>query len=533
MMVNSPLEIYGVVIGAEVYDSFFNILYSFGFVYLPLFFIALSGLKTLFENPYGHKVALGRAYWQLGGWMVAMMIAMIPIYPLNVDSVSYTPVCSVNATASTYGNTGTTYDNVLGDQSFPDINVPPLMAFFLEAFSGITNAGIVSLPCNTDVPAIQGTIDTTQLSPQLAQSVNRFRAECFSKASAFMTTQHPDPSTYQAIEKQYGGASDLGWVGSHVYQTLYYPDLYPSSPVPGFPYADFPYQYQSFNKQNADTPTPQWGFPSCEQWWNDSDFGIENQIVNSVANHAPNDPHLGDTSIVDEVNTWLTKIHTSFNTGGSVNSSDLISYSLLYDKGSNSAFSNNVTSNYVDDDGMDGGNDDHDIFSTIALTHGITMGLAEVGQDMTMMNSTIQRVEIQHEIEIMQAVFLTILISVGPIVLLAGNLRMGVIFTYFFLIASVIMVSFLEHLIHYMEMSIYASTGMTGSLSSLTTEYPYLYNTFTKLYQYAPFIYLAVMGWCGVAAGAGIQSMAGKSSVVGNSDGVAKKAVGLATAAML
>ena len=94
------------------------------------------------------------------------------------------------------------------------------------------------------------------------------------------------------------------------------------------------------------------------------------------------------------------------------------------------------------------------------------------------------------------------------------------------------MVAFLEHLIHSLEMSIYMSTGMTSSLTSLTTEYPYVYNIFTKLYQYAPFAYLAVMSWCGVAAGSGIQSMAGQSTSVGKSDVITGKIAGAASTAI-
>lgn len=525
MMVNSPLEIYGAVIGAQVYDDFFNILYSFGFVYLPLVFIALSGIKTLLESPWGYRVAVGKAYWQLGGWIVAVMIALVPIYPLSVNSISYTPVCSTGAETSTYGNTGTTYDQVLGSQGFPDINVPPLMAFFGEAFSGITNAAITSLPCNTDVPAIQGTIDTTQMNPQLAESVKRFNAECFAKAAAAMTNQNPDPSTYQDIENQYGGASDMGWIGSHVYQSLYYSNIYPSTPVPGFPYNNFPYPYQSYNSQNSNIPTPQWGFPNCEQWWSDPVYGIEGQMVQAVQNQEPNDPHLGNTSIVSEVGDWLTQIATGNNVGSQVTSSDAISYSLLYDKGSQSAFINNGLSGYVNDNGMDSGNDVSSLLysPTLGLTKWASSVSADIGQGFQVVSSSMERVEIQHEIEIMQAVLLTILISVGPLVMLAGNLRMSVIFTYFFLIGSVILMAFLEALIHYLEMSVYMSSGMLNSLEGLGSQYPYVYNVFTKLYQYAPFIYLSVMSWCGVAAGSGIQSFMDNSSVVKTANGIGSK----------
>ena len=523
MMVNSPLEIYGAVIGAEVYDDFFNIFYSFGFVYLPLVFIALSGIKTLLESPWGYRVALGKAYWQLGAWVVGMMFALIPLYPLNINSVSYIPVCSVNAETSTYGSTGTTYDQVLGNQGFPEVDVPPLMALFAEGFSGITNAAIASLPCNTDVAAIQGTIDTTRLNPQLAESVKRFNTECFAKASAEMSNQNPDPSTYQTIENQYGGASDLGWVGSHVYQDLYYSSIYPTTPVPGFPYNNFPYQYQNFNKQNANMPTPKWGYPNCEQWWSDPVYRIEGQLVQAVEKQQPNDPHLGLPSVVTQVGNWLQELATGNNIGSQVTSDDAISYSLLYDKGSESAFANNSFSSYVNDNGLDAGNDVNDMFHTVGATQWLTGLAADAGQGFATINSSMERVEIQHQIEIMQAVLLTILISVGPLVMLTGNLRMSVVFTYFFLIGSVVLMAFLEHLIHYLEMSTYTSTGMLNSLTGLASQYPYVYNIFTKLYQYAPFIYLAIMSWCGVAVGAGVQSFMSNSSAVKSASGVGGK----------
>ncbi len=426
---------------------------------------------------------------------------------------------------STYGNTGTTYDTVLGDQSFPAIAVPPLMALFMEAFSGITNAAIAGLPCQTDVSAIQGTIDTTQLSPALAQSVGRFQNECYSKAAAQFNNQNPDPSTYQSIANQYGGNTDLGWVGSHVYQSLYYSKMYPSSPVPGFPYSSFPYQYQQYNSQQSNIPTPQWGFPTCQQWWSDPQYGLESQLVNAVSQQQPSNPHLGNTSITSEVSNWLQKLSSGgSNVGASVTSDDAITYSLLYDKGSQSAFGNNDFSNYVEDDGLDLSNDDSDTYGWVGVEHGIESELADAGQTWhAAMSSSLQRVEIQHEVEIMQAIVLTILISVGPLLMLAGNLRMGVIFTYFFLIGSVIMIPLLEHLIHYLEMSIYGGTGTGNGLYSLTSQYVYLYNIFTTLYQFAPFVYLLVMSWCGVTAGAGVQSLVSGSNMTGKSAGVTQK----------
>jgi hypothetical protein len=298
--------------------------------------------------------------------------------------------------------------------------------------------------------------------------------------------------------------------------------------VPGFPYNSFPYPYQSFNQQQANMPTPQWGFPTCEQWWADPVYGLESQLVSAVQNHQPSDPHLGMPPIVNQVGSWLQKMASSMNIGSQVQSSDVIAYSMLYSKGSQSAFANQ-SGNYINDNGFDASNNITDVLHAMSITQGLDNIAADAGQGFAAISSSMERVEIQHQVEIMQAVLLTILISVGPLVMLAGNLRMNVIFTYFFLIGSVILMAFLEQLIHYLEMSIDTSTGLMNSLTSMGTDFPYVYNVFTKLYQYAPFIYLAVMSWCGVAVGSGIQGLMTNASIAEKSKGIGQKLAGAAS----
>jgi hypothetical protein len=304
---------------------------------------------------------------------------------------------------------------------------------------------------------------------------------------------------------EYGGQSDLGWMGSHTFQALYYGDIYPTTPVQGFPYSSFPYPYQSYN-QASGMPTPQWGFPSCEDWWSDSQYGIEAQMVNLASQHQTNDPHLGSESLMDKVSDWLNATQSPVS-GSQVAPNDVIAYQMLYGKGQ-SSFAQQGFSNYVDDNGIDGGINDKSDDAFLPMAHGLASLVADIGQDVhAAENASLMRVEIQHEIEIMQAVLLALLLSIGPLVMLAGNIRMGVIFTYFFLIGSVIFMAFVETLIHYLEMSIYAGTGMTNTLTGLTSQYAYVYNVFTQLYLWAPFIYLAIMSWCGVALGGGFQGL--------------------------
>jgi len=140
MMVNGPLEIYSLVIGAKLYDNLFNILVSFGVAFIPLLVIFFSNIGRFFETPFEHAAdtSLRRVGYELFGYVFSIMLFVAPTHKLDVTGITYQPMCTPSATISRFGDTGTTYDNVFENLEYQNIRIPWGLGFVLT--------GLVWLP---------------------------------------------------------------------------------------------------------------------------------------------------------------------------------------------------------------------------------------------------------------------------------------------------------------------------------------------------------------------------------------------------
>lgn len=509
MMANSPLEIYSTVIGVKLYDDLFNIMVSTGLAFLPLVSLLFENITEPYESPFQHaaETSYRRVAVQFAILIFSIILFAAPTHQLNINTIQFHPNCSeTSAQNSQFGDTGTTYDDVLGKFQYGDMYLPIGMIFVLSGASGVTNAAIISLPCQTDVQAMQNTIDTTRVTQDLANQLSRFQTECYAAAKNEFSTQTPDPSTYQTTMNNYGGQDDLGWVGSHTFQSMYYDNLYPSQPVSGFSYAAYPGQYGSHNQQAGVAPS-EWGYPSCQEWWSDPEHGLQHQLVELAEEHHPQDSHLGELSLSEEVNKWLAQVKTTTGLGSQVTSSDVIAHDLLYDTGSESSFRgsssfNNGNNTNIDNPSFEG-------------------RLAAVGgQAVKAPFAALDRAEAKQEVSIIQAVLMAMCLALGPVILVLGGYRVPVVFSYYFVVSSIIGITFIEDLVTYIENSLHASMNLDLYDLSLS---PMLFNLFSKLYFYAPLMFLSLMSICGIYVGSALNQIFDNSSV-GESSNLIKSA---------
>ena len=522
MMVNGPLEIYGTVIGVKLFDAIFNILASTGIVFIPLLIMIFENITKPYESEIenGAATSLKRVSIHLFLWIFTVMLFVAPTWHLDVTEITYKPVCATQAVTSSFGDTGTTYDNAFENLDYSDLRIPVMMGFILSGMSGFTNAAITSLPCKTDVEKIQNTIDTTRLTPKLNAQVERFQNECFAPAKAQFDNQTPDKSTYKSLMKEYGGNTDLSWIGSHVFQTLYYGQIYPTKPVPGFPNGEYPSQYQSYNQEQGVDPS-QWGYPDCETWWTDPEYGLQQKLVNLASKHDPQNSHLGNLPLTDEVSSWIARAKRFTHVGSQITADDVISHDMLYDPGNNSGFGRNYTGWMSDEDtpiGMENSSVQRDTAEVAA----------NIGQAFDAAKSVAKREEISEEIPILQAILLSFGLAIGPMIIVVGMMTgrsISVIFTYYFLIGSLFFMTFIEKFIHYLELSLHASqnNGLYAMGDNLV-----MFNVFTQLYFYAPILYLMLMSIAGIGIGNSI-GKAFSNSASGSANGIIGSAVGAIT----
>ena len=123
MMANGPLEIYGTVIGAKLYDSIFNILRSCGFAFWPLLGLFFHNITFTYETPFetGADTSLRRVSIQFIVLVFCIMLFAAPTHKLDITGIIYKPACSPSAEPSTFGDTGTTYDDAFSDFDYDDI----------------------------------------------------------------------------------------------------------------------------------------------------------------------------------------------------------------------------------------------------------------------------------------------------------------------------------------------------------------------------------------------------------------------------
>ena len=287
MLVNNPLELYSVYIGWREYDYIFSALYQIGLTLLPFLMLIFENLTQPFEQPFGDAAdtSLRRVSIELFFMAIIFMVCVYPNWPLQMSDIQYKPHCSSTGQMATPGSSGTTYDSVFENatSSGDPVYMPPAFALVTSISSGFTNGLIEwSIPCETNLTQMMNQMSLSSFSNDLSEQIKRFNTECYQRANNQFQTQKPDVSSYESTLEENGGESDLQWVGSHVYQQLYYPKLQPDKPVPGFPYSQFPSQYVDDAVENGEMSTPEDGYPTCQQWWGDSTYGIQSHIVSEM-----------------------------------------------------------------------------------------------------------------------------------------------------------------------------------------------------------------------------------------------------------
>lgn len=513
MMVNNPLEIYTTVIGVGMYDQVFNVLLGVGIAYFPLIGIFFNALRQALSGDIKDTVpmAFGHAVVSLVIYIFVMMVFVVPTHSIDISEVSYKNNCSTGSVDSSYGNTGTTYDDVFGDITFDEYKLPPGIFAVLGYASGITNSLIVTLPCKTDIEKAKTTINDTSLSSELMSEIHQFKKDCYNVAKGMFNSQKPDESEYESIMDKSGGESDLSWMGSYVYQSLYYSSMYPSTPVKSFSYSAYPDPYADTNDDSGVNNPDDGGYPSCLAWWSDGTYGIESRIVSTVNSQKPNNSHLSQKSVSQEVGDWM--IENPSYVGSQLTQNDLVTHAIL-DR--TKSYNSSVTNNFG-----------------IAPTTGMGNFSDDVGsaaQWVKQFSSNVGNAETEHQVPITQAILIAITLMLGPFVLLLGGLRVPVVFSYSFFLGSLYMMTFIEKFLHYIDLSLHDSAGKADFGMGYAN---YLHNSFSNFYEYGPFIVLMLMGAFGVWTGGEAGKMMNQGGGTGSGAGLMGKAAGMVSSVLL
>lgn len=510
MVVSSPLELYTVYLGWRQYDVIWQACIQFGLAWVPFLGLFYENMTVPFESEFGNgtETSFRRVVIEMILMCLVIMICVYPWLPLNTTDVSYKPACASGAQQATVGHSGTTYDNTFGAMTSAQVKVPGLYLLIMDWASGFTNALIAgTIPCTPNIAGLMQQVNTANLSPDLKKQISAFNSVCYLKARSNFDSQQPEANTYTSTLKAAGGESDLNWMGSHVLQQLYYNNIYVQQPVPGFPYNEYPSSYVDDAVQNGQMQQPQWGYPSCQQWWSDPNHGIENRIVKEVNAQTPKNSYLDQMPVSDQVSLWITKKiqNTPYNVGSDVTANDVITRGILYNTDQN--FGGFTT-------------EQADVNTDSGISGAMAKPFMVLGQTMKEFTDTpFKRDALSDTLPIMQSVTLFLVILFMPLIQIFGRYKLSVCVSLCFILLSLIFLNYVWAMLNFFESALTDSTFNPFS-GGWSLQHATLTNFMTALYIGAPLLFLGLMTMAGIKIGAGINTMIQNSA--GFADGAAQ-----------
>jgi hypothetical protein len=314
MQLDSYLEIFTTLYGWAFANIIGEILVGTGLVVLPFALIVFSAWRDVKESGGNASGVLGfvdAVTFKLVAAMFVMSVcfATTPVTSLNNVNLSYTPTSTSDGSApvpgSSQGGTGSGFDSAMGDAKSGSFSTAGSLAYVpawwfttMAISSGINNAirsGIAN--AGPDIRMIEDMArNATIEDPVLLKDVQRFYSECFIPArSKYLAMARSDISAAgQAIlspdNKEYG-PTDVDWIGSQLFRTEpgFYDTMRSYNPVANFP-IDFARDTDYIQTPAEDgTPeagytNPQWGRPTCDQWWETADIGLRDRLTQSTSN---------------------------------------------------------------------------------------------------------------------------------------------------------------------------------------------------------------------------------------------------------
>lgn len=301
MMVQSALSLYALVIGLKYAELIYTILMVSFLGLIPFVGLMIEAFHRVSTISFGNLWDASFRYtsFRIIAMLFTITFCFIPFQQLKVSEIDYPETCTASGqqinTTSHYGDTGTTYDNAFQSFDIQNVKIPIMLDAVMSFAAGISYAIQKSTPCITNINDAIETVVTSRLQPQTAVEVGKFREMCYYPAATQATENPPSKDALATYTQKYGDG-DLHWLGSHYLLDNVYPNIVMRESIKPFPYNKFPSKTVDDNyKSGSIDQKPQYGFPTCAQWWSDPKYGLKEQIYNDVESYAPKgNKHIGN-----------------------------------------------------------------------------------------------------------------------------------------------------------------------------------------------------------------------------------------------
>ncbi|OOS00883.1 conjugal transfer protein TraG [Haemophilus paracuniculus] len=273
LTVDHYYEYFLTILGWVISNGIWDLLTQTGIMAIPFLAHIISSFLKVREqgDDEGNKGRL------LANWLenkiyislVVMMLTCVPLFNVSYNTLQFNTERMRQCGFTVYKASETGLSGLSSELGGKSPALPLWWAFTYTVGKGLTHGAIATLPCKPDLRQVRFEIQNTQItSPVLRQEVLDFVQQCFIPARAKIKRKQ--------LELDEEQARDLDWIGSKLMlktEGLY--DAYRAQT----PRKQWPYDA---NRDQGLPNTGNGGFPSCKEWWSDSQIGLKARLVEQV-----------------------------------------------------------------------------------------------------------------------------------------------------------------------------------------------------------------------------------------------------------
>lgn len=274
MTTNSYLEYFLTLLGWVINNGLWNVLLGTGLFAAPLAFRVVGiWLKVREEgDDEGNKgiLSLPRIEQALYSAFVVMIACCVPLIDVSLSSLTYDESrAKACGTWTPKAPDESGYAGVISSINNQTAAAPVWWVLIHKLSKGITQAAVATIPCRPDLRQLRFEVQHTRINNKaLAAELQDFTNDCYALALYLWKQQDQGQNTDKAVLR------DIEWIGSQTFLQGYYGRLQSKTPRTLFPWSE--------SRDSGRPNTGRGGYPTCNEWWNSGDNGLETRVVNQA-----------------------------------------------------------------------------------------------------------------------------------------------------------------------------------------------------------------------------------------------------------
>lgn len=493
-------------LGWLINNGLWNVIATSGIFILPFIFKIVSIFLKVreqgaFEGNHAPMI-LSRLEDYIYVSMVVIFFACYPSLPLDVrvlhyESDGYTSMISdgkivKQASSCSYAEISPS-DSKLAQAKVmiggTEVYVPIWWYLVHSLSSGLTQAAVTTLPCNTDLREVQSTISNLAVTdPLLITEANQFYSACFNPSvNKLQSTLSTLPDSL---------LDDVTWPGSNYFlETTGYYDTYRAQ----IPQKDWPYNA----KRDVGLSPGEYntGYPSCKEWWSDSSVGLKTKLIANIEMQIQREKNektrTGNANPnINSFSFWDNLTMSKAERNEIVLRSVLTPRKMLY----NSKYM------FIDYGNKNAGNSQQ-----------VGSAIASTGAFFKSMSTFVEIDAVRQAAPMIQSVLLMSIIILLPIIITLGGFEPKVVITLTFVMFTVIFLTFVWELARFLDSKlieiVYENNVVDFMNNKWLTVNKSLIDIVTSIvFIGLPILLLEALSWAGYRVGAGVNDMLKQSS---------------------